>query len=54
VVENPEGVCGGVVRLVLDGVIVPGQHIALHDDAATHRVQLTLGRSELAEVDRLL
>jgi cyclic beta-1,2-glucan synthetase len=44
-VENPHGVCRGVVLAELDGVALPGSQarIPLTDDAATHRVRIVLG-----------
>jgi cyclic beta-1,2-glucan glucanotransferase len=51
VVENPDAVCGGVIRTELDGVAVPGQRIPLRDDGATHHVRVTLGQPQLTESD---
>ncbi len=44
-VENPAGVCRGVVATKLDGVLTEGSesHVPLVDDGATHRVQVVLG-----------
>jgi cyclic beta-1,2-glucan synthetase len=46
-VENPDGVSRGVVRVELDGALMPaagGQaRLALVDDGATHRVRVVLG-----------
>jgi cyclic beta-1,2-glucan synthetase len=44
-VENPGGVCRGVVYAELDGVVLPENagRIPLVDDSATHRVRLVLG-----------
>jgi cyclic beta-1,2-glucan synthetase len=44
-VENPAGVCRGVVTAELDGVALPGKQarIALTDDGTTHRVRVILG-----------
>jgi cyclic beta-1,2-glucan synthetase len=54
VVENPDAVSSGVIGMVLDGVTVTGQRIPLHDDGATHQVQVTLGQSQPTEVDLTL
>jgi cyclic beta-1,2-glucan synthetase len=43
VVENPNGVCRGVVHATLDGVTLPKARVALADDGATHRVKIILG-----------
>ncbi len=48
-VENPEGVCRGVVAVKVDGEQRPEGHIALRDDGATHEVQIRMGLSD--EVD---
>jgi cyclic beta-1,2-glucan synthetase len=44
-VENPRGVCRGVVRAELDGVGLPENQtrIPLADDGTTHRVRIILG-----------
>ena len=42
-VENPLGVCRGVLSLKLDSTIVAGNRIALADDGKAHAVQLVLG-----------
>ncbi|MDX1996733.1 MAG: glucoamylase family protein [Thermoanaerobaculia bacterium] len=42
-VENPEGRCGGVASLALDGVAVDPRAIPLVDDGREHRVQAVLG-----------
>jgi cyclic beta-1,2-glucan synthetase len=44
-VENPDGVSRGVVRVEMDGVLLPEGivQIPLFDDGASHRVRLTLG-----------
>jgi cyclic beta-1,2-glucan synthetase len=44
-VENPDGVCRGVVRAELDGAALPGNQarVPLVDDGITHRVQVILG-----------
>jgi cyclic beta-1,2-glucan synthetase len=44
-VENPGGVCRGIVRAELDGVALPDRQarIPLTDDGATHRVRVVLG-----------
>ena len=51
VIENPEGVCGGVVGLRVDGepVAVPEGAVGvvpLSDDGAGHRVEVRLGRGD--------
>ncbi len=43
VVENPEGLCGGVVRIEVDGTLSPGATIPLRDDGRDHRVRVVLG-----------
>lgn len=44
-VDNPDGVCRGVVEVTLDGLALPGNQarIPLTDDGATHRVKVVLG-----------
>ena len=44
-VENPQGVCRGVVRTELDGLVLPGKdaRVALADDGTAHRVRVVLG-----------
>jgi len=44
-VENPAGVCRGVVTAELDGAALPGNQarIALTDDGTIHRVRIVLG-----------
>ncbi len=45
-VENPKGVCGGVIALRLDDQILPNERkfpIPLLDDGKTHRVRMVLG-----------
>ena len=42
-VENPHGVCRGVVRFEVDGNLVPGNLLKLCDDGAQHQVQVMLG-----------
>jgi hypothetical protein len=46
VVENPLGVCQGVLATRLDGEVMTGNRkllIPLKDDGAEHRVQVILG-----------
>jgi len=43
VVENPEGVNRGVVRLEVDGVEQTGRDVAIQDDGAVHQVRVVLG-----------
>jgi cyclic beta-1,2-glucan synthetase len=51
-VNNPNGVCQGVARITVDGIrMPPGEpRVPLLDDGATHRVELTLGSAEGANV----
>jgi len=44
-VENPDGVCRGIVRAELDGEALAGNQarIPLADDGATHRIRIVLG-----------
>ena len=45
-VENPHGVCRGVLSLTLDGEMLTESKkalVPLVDDGATHRVQVVLG-----------
>jgi cyclic beta-1,2-glucan synthetase len=46
-VENPDGVCRGVVIAELDGVALPENKalVPLADDGATHRLRVVLGHS---------
>jgi len=43
--ENPRGVCRGIVRAELDGVALPGNQarVSLADDGMTHRLRVVLG-----------
>ena len=43
--DNSRGVCRGVERLTLDGRTLPGDRVPLPDDAADHRVVVTLGEA---------
>jgi len=43
VVENPLGVCRGVLTIKLDGQTLAEQRVPLLDDGVTHRVQVVLG-----------
>jgi cyclic beta-1,2-glucan synthetase len=45
VIENPQHVSRGIVRLALDGIQLPGgqDSIDLVDDGSTHQVQVLLG-----------
>jgi cyclic beta-1,2-glucan synthetase len=47
-VENPHGVCAGVVYAELDGKALPdGQtSIALTDDGGAHKIRVILGEAE--------
>jgi cyclic beta-1,2-glucan synthetase len=48
-VDNPLGVCRGVLATKLDGVLLSGGEgrlIPLVDDGATHRVQIVLGSGQ--------
>jgi cyclic beta-1,2-glucan synthetase len=44
-VENPDGVCRGIVAVTVDGTAVGTQPFALtmRDDGGTHRVLVRLG-----------
>ena len=44
-VENPDGVCRGIVHAELNGVALTGDQtqVPLTDDGATHRVRFVLG-----------
>lgn len=42
-VKNPNHVCKGVVKLVVDGAEVAGNIIPVAGDGATHKVEVTLG-----------
>ena len=45
-VENPLGVCRGILAIKLDGEMLTGNKkrlVPLVDDGATHRVQVVLG-----------
>jgi cyclic beta-1,2-glucan synthetase len=44
-VENPDGVCRGVVHVEFDGIVSPGKEarVPLADDGATHRLRIVLG-----------
>jgi len=46
VVENPRGVCRGILAIRLDDEMLTGSKnclVPLVDDGATHRVQVVLG-----------
>jgi hypothetical protein len=45
VVENPDGVCRGIVAVTVDGVKMAGGGLGLkmYDDCAIHRVTVLLG-----------
>ena len=43
VVENPEGRCGGVARVEVDGAVLPSATIPLEDDGRDHEVRVLLG-----------
>jgi cellobiose phosphorylase len=43
VIDNPQGVARGVLRVEFDGKELPGLTIPLVDDAAAHSVRVTLG-----------
>jgi cyclic beta-1,2-glucan synthetase len=42
-VQNPAGVCRGVIRLELDGVDMTGQDVPVVDDGVVHRIVVVLG-----------
>ncbi len=46
VVENPEGRCGGVARIDLDGAALPSSAIPLLDDGRDHEVRVLLGAAD--------
>jgi cyclic beta-1,2-glucan synthetase len=52
VVENPERVCQGVIRLEVDGVRTSDGYIRLESDDRTHEVRVTLGRMLSTRVAR--
>jgi cyclic beta-1,2-glucan synthetase len=52
VVENPEHVCQGVIRLEIDGVRTSDGYIRLESDDRTHEVRVTLGRMLSTRVSR--
>jgi cyclic beta-1,2-glucan synthetase len=43
VIENPQGVARGVLRVEFDGKELPGPAVPLLDDAGVHSVRVTLG-----------
>jgi cyclic beta-1,2-glucan synthetase len=43
VVENPEGRCGGVARIEVDGAVLLSASIPLSDDGRDHRIRVVLG-----------
>jgi len=43
VIENPEGVARGVLRVELDGKQLPAMAVPLLDDDGVHDVRMTLG-----------
>ena len=52
VVENPDGVCRGVVRIELDGVNITGQDVPIVDDGVAHVVRVVLGDERGIHVPR--
>jgi cellobiose phosphorylase len=42
-VYNPHGVSSGVSQIMVDGVLIEGTAIELHDDGGEHLVEVTLG-----------
>jgi cyclic beta-1,2-glucan synthetase len=52
VVENPERVCQGVIRLEIDGVRTSDGYVRLESDDRTHEVRVTLGRMLSTRVAR--
>ena len=42
-IDNPQGVARGVLRVELDGKELPGPAVPLLDDAGVHSVRVTLG-----------
>jgi cellobiose phosphorylase len=47
-VVNPEGRCGGVVRIELDGAVLVGEAIPLVDDGREHAVRVVMGAVAIA------
>jgi cyclic beta-1,2-glucan synthetase len=47
-VENPLGVCRGVVNVEVDGVAQTGKAITLVDDEKTHQVKITMGEPQMS------
>ncbi|WP_353154834.1 glucoamylase family protein [Herminiimonas fonticola] len=41
--QNPQGISKGVLRVELDGVVVPDQVVIMRDDGATHTVTVVMG-----------
>ena len=50
IVENPAGVCRGVLRVTLDGIQLPaGALVPLSKDGSEHHVEVMLGSTRVAE-----
>jgi cellobiose phosphorylase len=47
-VVNPEGRCGGVVRIEVDGAVLVGEAIPLVDDGREHAVRVVMGAVAIA------
>jgi hypothetical protein len=47
-VENPLGVCRGVVNVEVDGVAQTGKAITLVDEEKTHQVKITMGEPQMS------
>jgi cyclic beta-1,2-glucan synthetase len=54
-VENPNGVNRGVIKVEMDGEVLPSEDFPLKDDGVTHNIRIVLGvRSEPAnEIQRI-
>jgi cyclic beta-1,2-glucan synthetase len=42
-VQNPTGISKGVLRIELDGVVMPDQFVTMRDDGAAHTVTVLMG-----------
>ena len=47
-VENPHGVCHGVARLQVDGIVQQLPEIVLSGDARQHNIRVILGEQEVS------
>ena len=48
-VENPDHVCRGVVRIELDGTVLPEKTVNLLDDGITHMVLVRMGETAVGD-----